>query len=162
MTPEEIWQAKSDEEVLAAVQRLDEFTEVGKSLILSEFSRRQLNGSDLLTTAEDTIALPGSTSYSPMVRLWRGEFSLRITYWVYGQLGYLVWGVLIVLIGRATHSAAIVSAFNAAHVGYYVIVVIGTWRSAARYEGNPFWGDLAKVAIVLGILEAVATRVLLR
>jgi hypothetical protein len=157
MTPEEIWQAKSDEEVLAAVQRLDEFTEVGKSVILNEFSRRQLDRSDLLTTAVDSIALPVSTSYSPMVRLWRGEYSLPVTYWVYGQLGSFVWVVLIVLVGRATHSAAIVSAFNLANVGYYVIVVVGIWRSSARYEGNPVWADLARVAIALSILQAVAT-----
>jgi hypothetical protein len=161
MTPEEIWQAKSDEEVLAAVQRLDEFTEVGASVILNEFSRRQFDRSDLLTAAEDSIALPVSTSYSPMVRLWRGEYSLPVTYWVYGQLGNLVWAVFIVLVGRATRSAAIVSAFNLAQAGYYVIVIVGTWRSAARYLGNPVWADLARVAIALGILQAVATEFLL-
>jgi hypothetical protein len=161
MTPEEIWRAKSDEEVLAAVQRLDEFTDVGKSVILNELSRRQLGRSDLLTAAEDSIALPVFTSYSPMVRLWRGEFSLPVTFWVYGFLGSFVWAVLIVFVASATHSADIVSAFNLAQAGYYVIVVVGIWRSSARYKGNPIWGDLARVAIALAILKAVATRFLL-
>jgi len=66
--------------------------------------------------------------------------------------------VLIVLVGRGTPSATIVSLFNLAQAGYYIVVVVGIWRSAARYKGDPIWADLARVAIALGILQGVAAQ----
>ena len=42
MTPEEVWRRKSDEEVAAAAQHLDEYTEVGRQVILAEVQRRGL------------------------------------------------------------------------------------------------------------------------
>ena len=42
MTPEEVWRSKSDEQVADAAQHLDDYTEVGQQIILSEVERRGL------------------------------------------------------------------------------------------------------------------------
>lgn len=42
MKPEEVWRRKTDEEVAAAAQNLEEYTEAGREAILAELERRGL------------------------------------------------------------------------------------------------------------------------
>ena len=164
MTPEEIWRGKSDEEVVAASNRIGEYTDVGQRAIVAGLQRRRESGAldesfrDVTSDVDD----PRSTServvdapHGLIASLWRGEVPLRITYWVCGVLTNLVWGIFIAL-AAATNSQALVLLVVTLHLAYFVFIVVAIWRSAGRYTGHRIWGDLARVSIALGLIRTVA------
>jgi len=106
MTSEEIWQRKSDEELLEASTRLDEYTVEGQRVILAELQHRRQTGrmdDVILPGVEGTDAATGGTPADVpsergnlLVRLWRGQIPLATTYWGYGVVGHIVCAVLLV------------------------------------------------------------------
>jgi hypothetical protein len=63
VTPEEVWRAKSDEEVFEAAQRLDEYTVDGQRVIQSEMARRAT--SEYLHEQQSRDVVPVGLSLAP-------------------------------------------------------------------------------------------------
>ena len=100
-----------------------------------------------------------------ILKLYRGELSLWVAYWVLG------WGSVVLIssampivegvIDRATATSSlglqivlmlvcgIVFAFEA-------IVAIGIWRSAGKYQGSLLWASLARLGVVVMVLAALS------
>ncbi len=184
MTPERIWRGRRDEEVLDAAGRLHDYYEDGQWAILSEMARRGLlmpNGeapqvperpqspahavvaADVAVRATEpggSSGLHGSLGLWPpgqaMARVWRGECSLAMTYWGFAQFGGLILAIpqLGLRVMNLTTAAQLVDGVAFA---YSVVVIVGIWRSAARYPGNPIWAHLARLATLMPLVVAVLT-----
>ena len=87
--------------------------------------------------------------------LWAGELPLPVAFWRFG----VAWGLVI---NGVTSVMTIVTVLAEAPVWvlvpvhllplpYNVIALIGIWRSAARYDGEEKWADLARLVAFLGL-----------
>ena len=165
MTPEEIWRTKSDEELIAASMRLDEYTAAGQRIILAELQRRRDSGVLSGTRIDDyasavnhsngTADETSDTRHGFIARLWRGEVSLPITYWVWGVAGNIGWKFVIAL-ALATDMGMLALLFALLYIVYLVLIFVAIWRSAGRYRGNRIWADLALISLALGLITTVA------
>lgn len=88
--------------------------------------------------------------------LTEGNYSLAMTYWVYGVLGGIVWSTAIISIIQALSSewskdsiAMLSSALYLAMSAYFCAVYVGIWKSSDKYEGNKVWAILAKFVVVI-------------
>jgi hypothetical protein len=163
MTPEEIWRQKTDEDLLAASTRLDEYTDVGQRAIVAELQRRRESG--LLiepVPAHDSSSIDLTATPEPRLgsrhgivgHLWRGDVSLPRTYWAYGVVGNLIWRILIVLaIGAINRSLLLLLLLL--YLSYCVFISVAIWRSAGRYKGDRTWGHLARLSLVLALLGGI-------
>lgn len=91
--------------------------------------------------------------------LWNGHSGLAKTYWLWGVLSGIPWGIALSLVTPGSHLAILALL---ASVVYYVIVYVGIWRAASQYQGFKVWAILAKVAVaiipiclVIGILATI-------
>jgi len=99
-----------------------------------------------------------------IARLFRGDVSLPITYWVFGFLiGNVGFQIILKIIEfnylEITTSQAgawSVMAFYWVAIGYSIFMLIAIWRSAGKYQGRAIWAGLARVAVVLGALGLIA------
>lgn len=170
MTPEELWRRKSDEELIAASTRLAEYTEIGQRIILDEIRRRDLA---VMTVAPMDSGESADAGLSPvsarvhrksqlhMARLWRGEVSLPVTYWVWGALFNSLMRLLIVLVLFVTYRSLVVGIGLAVlYLAYCVFIIVAIWRSSARYTGPRIWRDLARVSLALVLIIWAADRLL--
>ncbi len=93
-------------------------------------------------------------------RLWRGELDLESAFWTWAVLGGLLVnlsssGLFLALIMADRPFLALFAGY-AFSVPYNVLVVVGVWRSADGFEGDPQLAGLAKgVALVGGVLLSV-------
>lgn len=100
-----------------------------------------------------------------LVKHWRGDYSLGVSYWVIGSL----LTVIVVAVTTAIGSSSALRelgprASGTAILAFYGFVVtltlwqlVGIWRSADKHSqrgGKAFWASLAKVMVVLGLLRA--------
>ena len=184
MTPETIWRGRRDEELIDAAGRLHDYYEDGQWAILSEMARRGLlmpNGeapqvperpqpqpppvaaveAPAGTPAPGGVSdLHGSLGLWPpgqaMTRVWRGEFSLAMTYWGFAQFGGLI--LAIPQLGlRVIGLNAAAQVVDGVAFAYSVVVIVGIWRSARRYPGNPMWAHLARLATLMPLVLALLT-----
>lgn len=105
----------------------------------------------------------GATTTTPniLLRLFRGEVSLYVTYWIYGSLVGVGLGVVQTaieanyydLVSTEVGSLAI-AGFYWFVVGYTLFILVAIWRSAGKYDGRPVWATLARLAVLFGILAA--------
>ncbi len=95
-------------------------------------------------------------------KLWSGDVSLPVTYWVFGVLigGVVLKGVLLVLIELSFARIAMSEFGNLGLRGYYwftvaysLFMAVAIWRSAQKYQGIRIWSHLARAAVVLGVLS---------
>ena len=82
-----------------------------------------------------------------ILNLWRGNAGLAKTYWLWGGLPSIPWGIALSLVDPGSNIALLVVL---ALIVYYVIVYVGIWRAASRYEGTKVWAILAKVLVSIG------------
>jgi len=100
-----------------------------------------------------------------IVRHWRGELPLPVSYWI---LVVLLGLVVVYLCGVAADALAAVDIGPLA-IGLYVVALItlllaitawqlvGTWRSAGNYmksSKTPFWGGLARFVVIIACIRA--------
>jgi hypothetical protein len=168
MTPEDVWRRKSDEELIAASLRLDDYTDEGRRVILSEVEHRRNAGVLVDTTglvATGDVDASGASDDTPakdgnfVRRLWRGHVPLWKTYW----LGGVFFSLLLMLTISMAEAAGMVIVAGFLALGalvYAVFISVAIWRSAGRYDGPSLWAHLARVAIAFGILRAVAEALL--
>lgn len=93
-------------------------------------------------------------------KLWRGEYSLPITYWVFGVLGNIFLGPPLNFIDPIASPVLFYSLLSLITV-YSVIVAVGIWRSATKYHGLLLWKYLAKIVAVISLVSVLATSVIL-
>ena len=77
---------------------------------------------------------------------WNGELSLLVSYWVFGVLISIliglpetIWGILI--------------------LPWTLFWAVGCWRSSDKYKGLTLWSVLAKISIVLSVIQGLASVV---
>ena len=104
---------------------------------------------------------------------WRGEYSLGTTYWLFGFLGNIFAGILVVTVvaifqsGSGYEPKAIFATILAVWLGIGAVAIwqlVGVWRSANRHinarvllgKKSP-WAGLAKVAVVIGVIRLAGT-----
>jgi hypothetical protein len=97
-------------------------------------------------------------------KLWRGELSLPLTYWVFGVAGgWLVTLLVFALFGVLEASSDLQDAASqitgylitcVTFLLYFVWVNVGIWRSASRHPNA--WGTVAKVMVVFGVLRFIS------
>ena len=166
MTPEEVWRGKSDEELVAASQRLSDYTDVGQRVIVAELDRRR--ESDVMTepvpcaeapdvddptgTSDSGVDVP----HSYLRRLWCGHISLPITYWIWGVVANFAWRILIAL-AAATNVPTLLLFLVGLHLVYSVFVCVAIWRSSGRYKGKRIWAELARISLAAGIAGMVVS-----
>jgi hypothetical protein len=83
-----------------------------------------------------------------LARLWKGDKGLAKTYWGYGFLGGLLWGIPLSLVVPGSGLAMTVVAL---FVIFLIVVNVGTWRSASQYKGPKIWSVLAKASVATPI-----------
>ena len=81
-----------------------------------------------------------------------GKLSLPMTYWVYGVLGNLVWGIGFRSLDLKLDGDPFALLFTL-YVGYSIWVSVGIWRSAGKYQGLQAWAILAKFVVIVGLLQ---------
>jgi hypothetical protein len=102
-------------------------------------------------------------SVSPSIKhfvlaLWNGQLPLARAFWLYAVIYGSLANLLGTLLSLATISAGIPGVFAAIlHIlplPYNILVSVGSWRSADRYKGPPFWAALARAFVVLWAIAA--------
>ncbi len=103
-----------------------------------------------------------------IARLFRGEVSLPITYWVFGVLiGNVAFQIILKIIEfnyleivTSQVGAWSVMGFYWSAIGYSIFMLIAIWRSAGKYQGKEIWAGLARVAVVLGTLALITSFII--
>jgi len=114
-------------------------------------------------TSDQQNATASKRAY--FIRHWRGELSLPVSYWVNAFLVNVLFGVMMPVIpwdDFVSQSPKMYAIAIIATRGVLAIItvwqLVGTWRSAANYlrQGqSKLWGNVAKIALILGFLRAV-------
>ncbi|WP_157676409.1 hypothetical protein [Afipia sp. GAS231] len=108
-----------------------------------------------------------------IARYWRGEYSLGISYWVFGFVGNIAVAVLtvgIVMLFQTDNEYEPRAIFGSLISVWLLIIafvvwqVTGVWRSANRLIARrqvvgkrAGWATVAKVVVVLGLLNSIST-----
>lgn len=72
-------------------------------------------------------------------QLLSGDFGLARTFWIYGVLFEILFALVI----------SVLPFVGLLNIAWTVVVLIGTWRAANRYEGWRGWAMLARISVVL-------------
>jgi hypothetical protein len=93
---------------------------------------------------------------SALRRLWQGDLPLPQAFWNWAVIGgiavNLLTSILFLALIVADHVVAAFVAGYALSVPYNILVTVGVWRSAGRYEGERHWSDLARLVTVVGMV----------
>ena len=85
-------------------------------------------------------------------QLWFGQLPLHEAFWrwliTYGLVMNLVATMIALALVLAEVSIIVVAIIHFLPLPYSILAATGTWRSADRYEGNPFHATAAKAVIV--------------
>ena len=85
--------------------------------------------------------------------LWSGDFPLGQAFWHYA----IAYGTTANILATAAAIAAVLAGLpDAVAIGlhflplpYVVMAVVGVWRSADKYRGDPTWAGIAKAAVIV-------------
>ena len=99
-------------------------------------------------------AIEKSSNENFIIRIWNGNAGLAMSYWVYGVVAGFVWGIALGILQPVPGSGT-AKLFLACMAAYFVVVYVGIWRAANKYQGKKAWVSLAKFAVVLGALVTV-------
>lgn len=102
------------------------------------------------------------------VRLFRGDVSLPVTYWVFSVLiGGVFLGIVLGVIefnyakiAMTEYGPWLVQAFYWFAIAYTVFMFIAIWRSAGKYRGWALWKWLARIVVLLGVLFLIANFII--
>lgn len=100
-----------------------------------------------------------------LLRHWRGELSLPVSYWLNGFLGYIVAVLLVLGIGESLDYVNNKYAFLIYWITTTCLLMIiicwlavGIWRSSDKYvreKGRHFWAAVAKIMVAVGLLSTM-------
>lgn len=94
-------------------------------------------------------------------KLWRGEYSLAKTYWLFGVVVNVFLGFPINLYDVITPQSQVQYAYYligylALYAIYNVIACVGLWRSASSYQGPAGWKYFSKFIAALTLASFIA------
>lgn len=95
-------------------------------------------------------------------RMWRGELALADAFWNWAALGGLVVNLassaafLFLLMAEQPVAVAVAAGYGFS-VPYNILVLVGVWRSAARYDGGQKWADGARIVTLVMMVVFSAT-----
>lgn len=86
-----------------------------------------------------------------IAKLWWGEVSLGITYWIFG-------GVVFSMLKLYTFAAQGMNDDTAGFgifvgLAYFIFISVAIWRSSLRYQGPKIWLILAQLSVVGGVFN---------
>ena len=93
---------------------------------------------------------------------WEGEYSLGQSFWGYGVLLNLILSLPLIYadmnVDSLSESAAtLFLLYFVFFIAAYVWINVGIWRSATNYaKKKSIWGGVAKVVVVLSILNSIS------
>ena len=95
-------------------------------------------------------------------RLFNGDVSLSVTYWVFGVIiGNVVLGTLYSLIDAKYFEIASkigtlpINIFLIITLAYNIFILIAIYRSAVKYTGNKIWSILARILVVINTIFSI-------
>lgn len=91
-------------------------------------------------------------------KLWRGDYGLPTTYWAFGWLASAAWSIPLSMV---TPGSAPAIATGIMFVAWTILVYVGIWNAASKFEGFGLWAFLAKAQVVLPLLGLVIAAVAL-
>lgn len=95
-----------------------------------------------------------------IAQLWQGELALRRVFWdyaiIYGTLLNLATSFAAFGIIAAGWPLLLAIVVFVLPLPYNLLIVVGVWRSAARYRGPIIWAKLARGAVVIWAILATA------
>lgn len=104
------------------------------------------------------------TETNVLLKLYKGQYPLSIAFWLFGLGGKIAWTIIITLGSSCIYhshgySLTLVMARTLflLMVSYWIIALIGIWKSATNYLDNALYATAAKVAVAFGWLELVKT-----
>ena len=91
-----------------------------------------------------------------LANLWRGNFSLPVTYWLWGALGVAIAYLPLLFISLSSgfssnDSFSLIIVYFFICGSYHFLVPVGIWRAAARHTGSAVWIMCARLAAVLSL-----------
>ena len=95
-----------------------------------------------------------------ITKLWRGEYSLAKTYWLFNVLAGFVLGISLsffnmLSIRTQSENQNVIFGYACLAISYGVIATVGLWKSSSLHKGNSLWAILSKiVACLSGLLLA--------
>jgi hypothetical protein len=89
-------------------------------------------------------------------RLWQGDLPLDQAFWNWAVIGGILVNAsttiaFLALVMNGYTAAAFVAGY-AVSIPYNIMVSVGVWRSAARYQGDRRWAGLARIVTVAGMI----------
>lgn len=105
--------------------------------------------------------------------LWFGNYSLKKTYWFYGNIIPLIFFIILLILSlffqdnpldallnlkfspEKFYQKIILLTIILIFFVYSIISTVGIWRSANKYEGKKYWSILAKVTIFLALFSYI-------
>ncbi len=88
-----------------------------------------------------------------ILKLWRGDHGLLITFWIYNILTSFVASIFIAMLGKSILLILLILPLFC----YDVLVTVGAWRAATKYSGQKIWSILAKITCILKIFITLKT-----
>ena len=93
--------------------------------------------------------------------LWRGDFPLVKTYWLFGVVAGIFFNITFAYIEY--YSAAFSTGIGPVFVLGFIILVfiysafisVAIWRSANKYQGPQRYAILAKFSVILGVMALI-------
>ena len=95
---------------------------------------------------------------------WSGEWSLLQTFWGFFVVGNLIVGFIVVLLLETLDLNNTIQYLTFVFIYllyllFYIILVVGTWRSASNYaqikNKRKTWSILAKLMVILSIVNNI-------
>lgn len=115
-----------------------------------------------MTSDASEAAAPLQKRANYLVRHWRGDLSLPLSYWVNGWLATLAGIAAGFAVRLFVHPTDSVAAWALAMIAAWIFVigsaawqVVGVWRSAGKHKargGSGFWAGAARLMMVIGTL----------
>lgn len=76
-------------------------------------------------------------------RLWQGQYSLPIAFWVFywaGLVACFIASGFVIVLSESLHARSVAFAVCLTLTWFYMVVAsVGVWRSAAPYWTSPIW-----------------------
>lgn len=86
-------------------------------------------------------------------KLLRGDYGLARTYWLFGVLVGVGFNLLFDLV----KSVGVLVILFTIYLAYEVMLIMGIWRAATKYDGYPVWSFLAKTTCIFGGLVLIVS-----
>ena len=90
-----------------------------------------------------------------LVRFWRGDIKLWISYWICGVLFQYAIGMSDFYIAIKFNTPVGIIIFP-----FVIFWCLGTWRAAKKYTGRPLWATLTKFTILINALLIIFALVI--